>query len=392
MQVFNTFLKVAIKKIPSIITYVVVFFTVSVVIVSINTSDKAIYEAARLSIIVFDDDKTDESRAFVEYLSRSNDVIEKEMTEKELTSELFYRSADYALTINEGYAQKLQNGETDGLFTSVTLPSTFSSAYADTQINQYIGIINMYRAGGCTLSEAIAKASVQEVDTEITVESFSEGEGTFDAFAYNYYRLLPYLFMTVIITGVSSVIVAIRKRVVRERMMCAPLSGVSFSSQLILGTIAVSFIVWLFMVIASALIIGVDILMTLQGGLIILNSFVFMLVSVALAVLVCSFLSGNNNSTRQVQSVIIMISNIVSLGMSFLCGIFVPQELMGDGVATIARFMPAYWYIQAIDSIAQMGGKTFDISSALSSMGIQLLFAMAIISVSLVISKVRKTA
>ncbi len=392
MQVFNTFLKVALKKIPSIITYIIIFFSVSVVIVSINTSDEAIYESERLNITVFDNDKTDESRALIEYLSKSNDIVEKEMTQQEITAELFYRVTDYVLTINEGYAEKLNGGETDGLFTSLTLPMTYSTAYADSQINQYISTVNMYRAGGSTVAEAVKKAAESDVKTEITVETFGNGDGEYDAFAYNYYRLLPYLFLTVIITGVSGVIVAVRKKILRERILCAPISNVTFTSQLVLGTVFVSFIVWLFMVVASALLIGVDVLFTTQGALIILNSLVFMLVAVAISVLICTFISGAGTTNRAQSAVIVMISNIVSLGMSFLSGVFVPQALMGEGIATVGRLLPAYWYVQALDNIAQMNGQKFDMTTVLSSMGIELLFAAALFSVALVVTKAKKTA
>ena len=30
--------------------------------------------------------------------------------------------------------------------------------------------------------------------------------------------------------------------------------------------------------------------------------------------------------------------------MSFLCGVFVPLDIMGKGVKTVAHFLPVYWY------------------------------------------------
>ena len=53
-----------------------------------------------------------------------------------------------------------------------------------------------------------------------------------------------------------------------------------------------------------------------------------------------------------------MIAQAVGLGMSFLCGAFVPQSLLGDGVLTFARVLPVYWYERANDILsgAQSGG------------------------------------
>ena len=36
--------------------------------------------------------------------------------------------------------------------------------------------------------------------------------------------------------------------------------------------------------------------------------------------------------------------NTISLGMCFLCEVFVPMELIGDNVKIVAQFLPAYWY------------------------------------------------
>ena len=40
-----------------------------------------------------------------------------------------------------------------------------------------------------------------------------------------------------------------------------------------------------------------------------------------------------------------MVSNVIALGMSFLSGVFVPIEFLGDGIIKVAHFLPAYWYI-----------------------------------------------
>ena len=47
---------------------------------------------------------------------------------------------------------------------------------------------------------------------------------------------------------------------------------------------------------------------------------------------------GNN------ENLINMISNMLVLSMSFLCGVFINQELLSDGIVKAAHFMPLYWY------------------------------------------------
>ncbi len=79
------------------------------------------------------------------------------------------------------------------------------------------------------------------------------------------------------------------------------------------------------------------------GLLMVCNSFVFLICSVEIADIVSLLVK----SSMAVSA----ISNIVSLGMAFLCGVFVPQSVLSDGVLSVGRFFPAYGDIKAVDSI-----------------------------------------
>lgn len=45
------------------------------------------------------------------------------------------------------------------------------------------------------------------------------------------------------------------------------------------------------------------------------------------------------------------IVNVIALGFSFICGAFVPQQLLGSFVLGIARLLPSYWFIKNNDEI-----------------------------------------
>lgn len=79
-------------------------------------------------------------------------------------------------------------------------------------------------------------------------------------------------------------------------------------------------------------------------------------------------------------------ANVVSLGFSFLGGVFVPLELLGDTMKNIARFTPSYWYIQANNAI--IGVEKFsdiDMGEFAKDCGVQLLFALAFFCVGLAV-------
>ena len=116
-----------------------------------------------------------------------------------------------------------------------------------------------------------------------------------------------------------------------------------------------------------------------------LNSFLMTLVALSL-----SFLIGTLVNSEDVVSAVV---NVVSLGMSFLCGVFVDLEILGKGVRTFAKFLPAYWYEIANNLLANNSSPSpAQQISLYTCYGLQLLFAAAILGVALVISRIRQTA
>jgi ABC-2 type transport system permease protein len=114
-----------------------------------------------------------------------------------------------------------------------------------------------------------------------------------------------------------------------------------------------------------------------KGALYVVNAIVYMCVALAITFLV-SKISRN-------PEVISVFSNIISLGMAFLCGIFVPKELMSDGVNKVATCMPAHWYVETVECINNF--KADKLGEIVGHMGVQLAFAMVIVVVALVISR-----
>ena len=86
-----------------------------------------------------------------------------------------------------------------------------------------------------------------------------------------------------------------------------------------------------------------------------------------------------------------MVSNVLALGMSFLTGVFVPLEFLGEGIIRFAHFLPSYWYILGVRFI-----DSYVTGDALTElwqyMGIQMLFAMAVLAVGLAYSRAKTTA
>ena len=106
-------------------------------------------------------------------------------------------------------------------------------------------------------------------------------------------------------------------------------------------------------------------------------------IALSLAYLIGLFMKNNNMLNG--------ITNIVSLGMCFLSGVFVPINIMDKKVLKIAQFLPVYWYEQVNDILSRHHSLNPELLGRVRmGMGIQLLFAAAFVSLILVVSRYRK--
>ncbi len=383
MQVFKTFMKIAKRKLPIVLMYAWIFIVLLIMFTAYGPQDVS-FEEESLGVCVIDEDNTDASRAVTDYISKSHKLIEIENDKDEIIDALYYTRVDYVLVIKEGYSEKIASGQTDNLFENYQLPDSYAGVYLENDIDLYIRTLNSYIAAGND-AETAASLTAEALDYEIdvTIETFSdEAEGTsMNQGTYYYFRYLVYILLSVLITMLSGILITILRKEVRDRSNCSGTPSLSQTMQIIAGCIVLVLILWVvFMIIA----------MIYKGGIFsanelyaVLNSFVFTLIATAIAILVAALVSNN--------SVINLVSNIVSLGMSFLCGVFVDQNLLGGTVMRIAKFLPAYWYVRANDIIAGKSEIAFDAGEVMSCIGIQAIFAVALFAVVILVFRVKRT-
>ena len=80
------------------------------------------------------------------------------------------------------------------------------------------------------------------------------------------------------------------------------------------------------------------------------------------------------------------MSTVLSLGTSFISGVMVPQEVLGENVLKIAKFFPTYYFVK----INEMTVNSFlDMKYEIS---MQLLFAIVFLLMGLYFNKVKQKA
>lgn len=120
-----------------------------------------------------------------------------------------------------------------------------------------------------------------------------------------------------------------------------------------------------------------------KAGYYILNSLFLLLFSLALSYFLSSLTKDNG--------IINMVSNMLTLGMSFTCGVFVPLEYLGDGVIKGAHFLPYYWYIRACEIVNQAKGSQIFSGDYLICLLILTLFAVVFLVAGMIAGKVKES-
>ena len=343
--------------------------------------DDNMYESTQLKICIVNEDNTPASEALVDYIGKIHKIVDIETDKDTILDALYYGRVNYVLTIKEGYAEKLANGEKDNLFSNNTVPGVYATELIDSQLDNYVNVVSSYITGGNSLDDAVSKAGTalsQEVSVTINTFSTFEGDG-YSVGSYYFMQYLPYIFISIMVSAFCPVLLVMNKKEIRNRTNCSAITNSKQTFQTMLGLGILCLSVWLVFMIGHGILYSFDVNEKIM--LAVLNSFVFLLISAGLTLFLSVLITSRN--------AVDIIANTIGLGMSFLCGIFVPQNLLGDGVLSAARFLPAYWYVKANDMLAGMSDETYDPSKFLLYVGIQALFALVFFSLTLLISRLK---
>ncbi|MGB4091936.1 MAG: ABC transporter permease [Ruminococcus flavefaciens] len=385
MQIFKVFMKVLKKRLRYAMLYVGIFLGI-VIPMSLNSSGSGstkemfVKESkSHIGICIFDEDDTPESREFADYLAEKYTIKELKNDEEVVMDSLFYMSVDRVISINKGFADRLAKGETEGIIDSRHMHESYNSMLLEQDINSYFSSVSAYIAGGEDALSASEKAKeALSAEADVKVISFTdEGNADYPRDFAEYYRYMAYVLIAAVIGTLCPVLMAMNRKEIRFRTNCSSLDSSSYTKQVLLGSAVFVIGVWLIFVIAG---------MILYGGvykgrawLAVLNSFIYAMVAGSITVFLSAFVSN--------MDIVNFINQAVSLGMSFMCGVFVEQELLGAGVLSAARFMPAFWYIKA--NMILNGTEAFDSTKLMQYMLIEAAFAVVMALLTIVVSKAR---
>lgn len=383
MQVFKTYFKILKKQRVPIIIYSVMFLAITVAITSNIKVQNQQFAASKVKTMVINEDGQNEFiDGFLNYLGQYVTFVEPKDDVNDRKDMLFFNEVTYILTIPKGFTDQFLKDGTDSLVKE-TVPNSPESISVDSAVNNYLNMAKVYlkHVPNIDLKDlnTFITNNLHE-QTPVTVEVKVQDAVTYsNNFNMNFFNYLGYIMISCFIIGVSVVMFSFNELDIRRKHSASPMTSKSMNLQLIFANF-VFIITYMALFMIAGYMLNKDRMINTNTWLTWLNALVF-----AISVLSISYLIGNAVTNR---SAVQAISTALSLSLAFISGIFVPQEFLSASVLKAASFTPAYWYVKANTAIVGITSLKWDqISDILGYMGIELGFAVAIFSISLVVSK-----
>lgn len=379
MTVFKGYMKITKRLFGMIVMYLAIFTGVTFVMQSMaKDTESGAYAAQELNIAVVDQDGGELARGLVSYLEKLHQVSPMENDKEVMQESIYYESVDLILRIPANFQQScLVNGQELAI---TGIPGSYNSIYVSQQINTFLNGVRSYRAAGFDTRKAVELCRNQESSKVDVLDN--SGKMGIPSYAYTF-RYMPYLFLSALCYTLAMVLTSFRKREVKNRMLASAVSLKRQNAESILAFGVVGIGMWLFSLVLMLIVSGGGFFHDPYKWFYLLNSFILMLVCLAI-----SFVIGLLVNKSQVVNHIV---TPLSLGMCFLCGVFVEMSFLGDKVLQVAQFLPIYWYEVVNEALSNCVVMTDSVrETVFKGMGIEVLFAVALIGVALVISKFKQ--
>ncbi len=384
MPVFKTFFKVLYKRKTSLIMYIVIYLVLAVFFSNVmQEKEEGVFSNVALNIALENHDQGNLGKAFAEYLEERHTLQEMPQDREALQDAMYYQSIDYVLVIPEDFTERMsaegadEKSAPNGILEGTAVPGSSSAYFMENEIGHYLNTVSMYLAAGYDMEEA-AQESAKNLKHKPQV-SFLEKQGQQLPSAYYSVQYLPYVFVVIMILGVGAVMKTYKNKDLAARNQCSAMPFLSQNLQLILGCMVYILLVCLIFIVMIC-ITDHEYMFSLKGALSAANAFLFSFCALSVAWF----------SVQLVRSVseLNIMSNVFGLGFSFLGGVFVPMEMMGDTAKALGRFVPSYWYVAAntrIQELESLSG-AYPVYQAFL---LVILFTAAFFAAGLLVSKIK---
>ena len=401
MSIFKTALRLIIRYPVYILLYIVLWSFLGLVLVGATASEAPRTDGFEISsrpFAVIDRDHSEVSASIATCLSRRSQPIELVDQTQAIQDAIAQNSVCYILIIPEGYgAAFLAAARADQpapQLQSIYSIEVSSSVYLNNEVSSYLNALRVSAAIDTKATDNVLIQRALDIAAMSAPMAIVEASRSFDPNSLFpiYCKYSAYPMTSGISILVAMVFSGFRQGGLRRRNLSAPLSVSAINLQVSLAGLCIVGATLVFINLVSLLPIVGGIRVWAEdpasAALIVLATLVYALLPLAIGFLLSLF-SLSETATNG-------FINIIALTLVFLSGIMMGGSSYLDGsMLVIARFMPTYWYSEAIEAVAAVGryGSVTATDGLmgyyLTCLGLMMLFNLAVFSVALLVSRLR---
>lgn len=375
MTIFKTFLKLVNKNKSHLILYTALLIAFTCITLS---SDQANinYVDAKPDVIIVDKDNSKLSNNLKSYFKQNSNLREEV---DNIEDELFYRFSSYVIYIPEGFEQSVIDGNIKEIeYKSI---SDYEANLANILLNQYLSVLDIYKDIDTNIDDLINHID-KSLDNQVNVVVNSALNTNELAKAGFYYSFMNYSLLAGCIYVLVVIISIFREKNVLKRNVISSMNYNKLNNKLLLASVLFGTIIWILYVLLSFVIVG-NIMFTSNCICMIILSFIFLIYCLSIGFLIANVINNKNAING--------IINVIALGTSFLCGVFVNIEFLPSSVLNISKMIPNYYYIDAINKLTSIETISLEtLKPLLSNVIVLILFSLIFISLSMFISKKKR--
>ncbi|MGI5897787.1 MAG: ABC transporter permease [Candidatus Dojkabacteria bacterium] len=369
MKVFKNYFKIVNKHKLTVGMYFIIFAVVVFGVAQNAKEQGEKFEAYKPSIYFKNDSDSIKGKKLEEVL-QDYTVFNKEVTDDTAEDELNYQTISAIVTVPENFE------DNEEVKLKIT-PNSGTGFLVSQTIDNFLNKVSSYEKANINEEKALELAA-EDIKKEVNVEYLKDQKNS-DYGIQTYFNMINYTIMAQVILVVTMLMAVFNKKQIADRNNVSPISKSRFTFELTSGHLVVSFLIWLSYILVFGFMWPEAIGLT-STYMMMVNSLIFTVVVTSLAVLLSNLLKSDG--------AIHGVMNTISLGSSFLCGAFVPQEFINKTVLNISKIFPSYYYIRNNNLIATDSENTEIIRNTI----IMLAFMIGFIAINILIKSRKKKA
>ena len=376
MTIFKTYLKIVNANKGLLILYTVLLLFIGTL--NMQTSDNNMnFETSKPNILIINNDNNENkiTNSFVKYITDNSTIVELENNEETISDALFYREISYIIYIPENFGENYLNNKNPQI--EVRSTENTNSSIAEMLVNKYLSTSNIYLKIYNNENDIIEKTE-ETLNKETSIEINSKLDTVELSNARYFYNFMNYSIIAGCVFVICIVLASFKNEKIKKRTEISSLDYKKLNTQLLISNGLFAITLWLAYTIISIFVVG-DIMLTKHGILFMINSLFFTISSLTLAILIAN-ITCNKNAING-------IVNVLALGSSFLCGSFVPMEILPDSVLKVGHIFPSFYFIKNNEIIKTLEVINIDtLKIVLLNISIMILFSIGFIIITNIIS------